>query len=63
MLFRSSAEDVEADFDNLGLNGSPTKVSKSFTPEGRTGEGEIFKGDARDAVNNLIVGLKNKHLI
>ena len=58
-----SAEDVEADFDNLGLNGSPTKVNKSFTPEARTGEGEIFKGDTKDAVNNLVVALKNKHLI
>lgn len=58
-----SAEDVNADFDNLGLNGSPTKVNKSFTPEARQGEGEIFQGTTEDMVNSLIVRLKEKHLI
>lgn len=58
-----SAEDVEADFDNLGLNGSPTKVNKSFTPSGRAGEGEIITGETKDVVNTLIVRLKEKHLI
>ncbi len=58
-----SALDVDADFDNLGLNGSPTKVYKSFTPEGRKGEGEILTGDTTEQVNSLIVRLKQKHLI
>ncbi len=58
-----SAEDVKADFDNLGLNGSPTKVNKSFTPQGRKGEGEIFKGGNKDSVNSLIVRLREKHII
>lgn len=58
-----SATDVEADFDNLGLNGSPTKVRKSFTPEGRKGEGEIISGSTEEVVNTLIVRLKEKHLV
>ena len=58
-----SAKDVEADFDNLGLNGSPTQVNKSFTPPGRTGEGEMLKGNAKEAVEQLIIKLKEKHLI
>lgn len=58
-----SATDVDADFDNLGLNGSPTKVRKSFTPEARKGEGEILTGSTEEVVNSLIVRLKEKHLI
>lgn len=58
-----SAEYVNADFDNLGLNGSPTKVNKSFTPSARSGEGEIFTGAAKDSVNSLVVKLKEKHFI
>lgn len=58
-----SAAEIDADFDNLGLNGSPTKVKKSFTPEGRKGEGEILTGTTEEAVNTLIVRLKEKHLI
>lgn len=58
-----SAEEIDADFDNLGLNGSPTKVKKSFTPEARKGEGEIFTGPTEEVVNSLIVRLKEKHLI
>lgn len=58
-----SATDINADFDNLGLKGSPTKVSKSFTPTGREGVGEIFQGDKKEAVNELIIRLKKDHLI
>ncbi|MBU5427733.1 electron transfer flavoprotein subunit beta/FixA family protein [Tissierella pigra] len=58
-----SAKDVEADFDNLGLNGSPTQVNKSFTPPGRSGEGEILQGSGREAVESLVLRLKEKHLI
>lgn len=58
-----SAEDINADFDNLGLKGSPTKVSKSFTPTGRDGVGEIFEGDKTEAVRELLIRLKQDHLI
>lgn len=58
-----SAKDVDADFDNLGLNGSPTQVNKSFTPPGRSGEGEILQGSGKEAVESLILRLREKHLI
>lgn len=58
-----SAEDINADFDNLGLKGSPTKVSKSFTPTGRDGVGEIFQGDKKEVVHELLIRLKEDHLI
>lgn len=58
-----SATDVNADFDNLGLNGSPTQVNKSFTPQGRSGAGEMIKGSAKESVQELIVKLKQEHLI
>ena len=41
------SKDVDADFSNLGLNGSPTQVNKSFTPPGRSGEGEILQGNPK----------------
>lgn len=58
-----SAKDINADIENMGLKGSPTKVSKSFTPTGRDGAGEIFKGDIKESVKELIVRLKEDHLI
>ncbi len=58
-----SAKDIEADFDNIGLNGSPTQVNKSFTPPGRSSVGEILKGNAKDSVKELIVKLREKQVI
>lgn len=58
-----SAEDVKADETNLGLKGSPTKVNKSFTPEGRSGAGEIFDGEFKNSVKELIVRLQKEHYI
>ncbi len=39
------AADINADPKNIGLDGSPTRVVKIFTPPPRKG-GEILKGDA-----------------
>ena len=58
-----SAADVNADLDNIGLNGSPTQVNRSFTPEGRSGAGEIFDGEFKSSVKELIVKLKENHFI
>ncbi len=59
----ASADDVKADETNLGLKGSPTKVSRSFTPEGRSGAGEIFEGEFKNSVKELVVRLHNEHYI
>ena len=52
-----SAEDINADPACLGLDGSPTKVVKIFTPPAREG-GEIFDGDPRESVQKLVAALK-----
>ena len=41
------AADIEADPDKLGLDGSPTKVVKIFTPPAREG-GEMLEGDPNE---------------
>lgn len=58
-----SAEDVNADTDNIGLDGSPTKVNKSFTPPGRGGESEILEGNPGEIARELIVRLKEEKVI
>ena len=47
-----TAEDIEAEEKNLGLDGSPTRVIKIFTPPPRKG-GEILKGDASEVSRRL----------
>ncbi len=51
--------------DNIGLDGSPTQVNKSFTPPGRGGESEIIEGNPKDVARQLIVRLKEEknHII
>jgi electron transfer flavoprotein alpha/beta subunit len=58
-----SAKDVDADMDNIGLDGSPTQVNKSFTPPGRGGESEIIEGDPSEQARQLIVRLKEEKII
>ena len=48
-----SAKDINADENRLGLKGSPTWVTKVFTPEARGG-GEVLKGELTDVVPLLI---------
>lgn len=52
------AKDLELDPGLIGLNGSPTKVVKIFTPPPRKG-GEILTGDAKDVSGKLVELLKN----
>ncbi|MBI4350076.1 MAG: electron transfer flavoprotein subunit beta/FixA family protein [Elusimicrobia bacterium] len=53
-----TAEDIEADPAALGLDGSPTRVIKIFTPEPRKG-GEMLKGDTADVAAELAELLKD----
>ena len=53
-----SAEDLEADPALLGLDGSPTRVVKIFTPAPRKG-GELLKGDTADISRELVELLKD----
>jgi len=54
-----TAEDLGCDFDKIGLDGSPTRVVKIFTPPARKG-GEILKGDTQEIVERLAKELKGE---
>lgn len=58
-----SAKDIKADENNIGLDGSPTQVNKSFTPPGRGGESEIIEGSPKEQARELIVRLKEEKII
>lgn len=58
-----TANDYEVDKDNLGLDGSPTEVNKSFTPPGKATEAEMLDGDAKEAARQLVVRLKERKII
>ncbi|MCX5750800.1 MAG: electron transfer flavoprotein subunit beta/FixA family protein [Candidatus Saganbacteria bacterium] len=57
-----SAQDIEADPKNLGLNGSPTSVVRIFTPPPRGG-GEVLTGEAGEIVGKLIGKIKDRKII
>ena len=52
------AADIEAEADKLGLDGSPTKVVKIFTPDPREG-GEMLEGDPNEIAKQLAEKLKD----
>jgi len=53
------AKDLDLDPDLIGLNGSPTKVVKIFTPPPRK-KGQILEGDAAEISQKLVELLKNE---
>ena len=55
-------EDVKLDPKDCGLNASPTQVFRSFTPPVK-GKGEMLQGSNKDMAKQLVVKLKEKHLI
>jgi electron transfer flavoprotein beta subunit len=52
----------DLDRTQIGLNGSPTRVKKTYTPD-RTFKGEILKGDPMDVAQLLVKSLKEKQII
>ena len=54
-----TVKDVDVEAPKIGLNGSPTKVVKIFTPPPRIG-GQILKGEADEVVNDLVEMLKSE---
>ena len=54
-----TAKDLNVDSSNIGLDGSPTKVVKRFTPPPRKG-GQILQGEADKVVNELVEMLKSE---
>ncbi len=57
-----SAGDIEVDADRLGLAGSPTQVSKIFTPPKPTG-GEKWEGEAPELVDRLHGKLREMQIV
>lgn len=53
-----TADDIEADPKSIGLDGSPTRVVKIFTPPPRKG-GEMLKGDTGDIAREVVELLKD----
>ena len=54
-----TAKDIEADANELGLNGSPTQVVKIFTPPQRSG-GAILKGETKEVADQLVELLRRE---
>ena len=54
-----TAKDIEADTNELGLNGSPTQVVKIFTPPQRSG-GAILKGETKEVADQLVELLRRE---
>lgn len=54
--------DINIDSSQVGLKASPTKVFKSFTPEPK-GKGVILEGTSKKKVEQLVIALKQKHII
>ncbi|HYE82957.1 MAG TPA: electron transfer flavoprotein subunit beta/FixA family protein [Clostridia bacterium] len=57
-----TAKDIEIDPEIIGLNGSPTNVRRTFTPEPK-GKGTMLTGCDRGTVCDLFGRLKEKHII
>jgi len=53
-----TAEDIGAEVSKIGLEGSPTKVVRIFTPPARVG-GEIFRGEPSETVPKLVEKIKD----
>jgi electron transfer flavoprotein beta subunit len=54
--------DINVGKDEVGLDASPTQVKRSFTPEAK-GKGIMLKGTSKEMVEQLVIQLKQKHVI
>jgi electron transfer flavoprotein beta subunit len=58
VVVKWTAQDIQATPERIGLNGSPTKVVKIFTPKPREG-GQMLKGEPEEAVAQLAQKIKD----
>ncbi len=61
-IIRWGFDDIEVDETKIGLKGSPTRVSKSFT-KGAKALGELHEVDPEEAAEIIIQKLKEKFII
>jgi len=57
-IIKWTADDIKADPKSIGLDGSPTRVVKIFTPPARKG-GEMLTGDTSDIAKEVVELLKD----
>ncbi len=57
-----TADEIGADPERLGLSGSPTQVSRIFTPEFRR-EGEILEGEYEEQVERLVTEIRRLNIV
>ena len=57
-----SVNDIEVDHSNLGLNGSPTRVKRSFTKGAKTA-GKKFEVDPREGAKIILNKLEEEFII
>ena len=55
-------DDIQLSVDDCGLNASPTKVFRSFTPPPK-GKGEMLSGTVNEVAHSLISKLMEKHIL
>lgn len=58
-----TVNDIDVDTSNIGLDGSPTQVKKSFTPESKRAACVKFDGNVNEAVAKLVFKLKERNII
>jgi len=51
--------DLDVDISRLGLQGSPTKVVKTFSPQKDT-NGKIYKGNPREIVSSFLKDMQER---
>ncbi|MDR3215341.1 MAG: electron transfer flavoprotein subunit beta/FixA family protein [Bacilli bacterium] len=61
-IIRWNLDDIEVDHSNIGLNGSPTKVRKTFTKEASL-KADLFEGSEREAAHLIVSELKKRNLV
>lgn len=57
-----SLKDLDLSDQEVGIDASPTKVFRSFTPEPK-GKGIMLQGSVEEMTKELVVRLKQKHII
>ena len=58
-IIRWDADIINCNIDEIGLDGSPTRVIKIFTPPPRK-SGEILKGEPHEVAEKLVSSLRNE---
>ena len=56
-------DDLNGEVENFGLNGSPTKLRKVYTPKLIKGKVEMLEGGPEDIARKFIEKLKEKYII